>query len=50
MTTLMKQKFFDENVIENEIQKPFQKILEDLRSDTSKLAGIFESATLKNDK
>lgn len=47
---MMKQKFFKEETIVKEIKTPFGRLLSDMRSETSKLIGAFETATLKNDK
>jgi hypothetical protein len=46
----MKQRFFDSNIIVQEIDVPFKKLLDDFSTDTTKLASVFEAATLKNDR
>lgn len=46
----MKQKFFDSNIIEQDIKAQLRLLLVDMQSETSKLMSMFESYTLKNDK
>ena len=46
----MRQKFFDNTIIEQELKIPFKYLLADLESETSKLMSLFEASTLKNDK
>ena len=48
--TMMKQKYFPEELVIEELKIPFNEVLEDLASPSSKLMNIFEDATLKNDK
>lgn len=50
LTTTMRQKYFDNTIIEQNIKVPFKYLLGDLQTDTSKLMTVFEGATLKNDK
>lgn len=50
LTTLMKNKFFELRIIEEEIKVPLRYLLGDLQADTQKLMAVFETATLKNDK
>lgn len=50
VTTTMRQKFFDNSIIERELKVPFKYLLVDLEAETSKLMVLFEASTLKNDK